>query len=431
MTDYKVSQYTWLFESDSGSVLYNGYSGALARLEARNVDTIRDLMNGSRDLKSLPQKLLEQLRYGRFVVDKQFDERKVMAMKFGIQNFQLDWLAVTVVVTEECNFACPYCYQTSTQKQGVIDPHAIEGYFEYVEAAASNGIRRLMLTLYGGEPLIYPDTCHLLAGETKMIAEKNDITLRNTMVTNGYLLDENIEWMLDSEISSIQVTIDGPREIHNKRRPLRGGDKGTYDRIVENCREAAESGLSIVIRVNVEENVTRRLEDSRLRHENISVYYEPTRYDHCNNADKYYRNQDFMYNAIQNQRNHKFSADYLKMRIGGCLASAFNSFVLLPDGSVVKCWDEVGCDHERNLHISDDGFLTELYHNWIDWNPYLESSQCYICKLLPNCGGGCPYRALNATDSCCQISEDTLKRLVLQKLMSYDENDDCEQRQSG
>lgn len=288
-----------------------------------------------------------------------------------------------------------------------------------------------MLTLYGGEPLLYPEVCHLLAGETKLIAEKNDIALRNTMVTNGYLLDENIEWMLDSAISSIQVTIDGPKEVHNKRRPLEGGSEGTYDRIVENCRKAAESGLSIVIRVNVEEDITKRLADSRLNHENITVYYEPTRYDHCNNAEKYYRNQDFMYNAIQNQEAHRFSADYLKMRIGGCLASAFHSFVLLPDGSVAKCWDEVGCDHLRRLHISDDGFLTRLYHDWIDWNPYLESSECYTCKLLPNCGGGCPYRAMNTPDACCQISEGTLKKLVLQRLINFNEGDDSGQSQTG
>lgn len=126
MTDYKVSQYTWLFESGGGSVLYNGYSGALAKLEARNVEPIRKIMDGSKDLESLPQPLFEQLKYGRFVVEKQFDERKVMAMRFGTQNFQLDWLAVTVVVTEECNFACPYCYQTSMQKQGIIESRAIE-----------------------------------------------------------------------------------------------------------------------------------------------------------------------------------------------------------------------------------------------------------------------------------------------------------------
>ena len=37
----------------------------------------------------------------------------------------------------------------------------------------------------------------------------------------------------------IQVTLDGPEEIHNKRRPLKGG-QGTFDRIVAGIDAALE-----------------------------------------------------------------------------------------------------------------------------------------------------------------------------------------------
>jgi len=418
--DDVVSQYTWIIDTEKNdTLLYNGYTGALARLNQENIHSIRELIQGNISIESLSGELIDQLKYGGFIVDHQHDERRFMAMMFGIQNMQMSWLATTVVITEECNFACPYCYQTSKEKLSVIKPEVVEELLSFLRVALEGEVKRYTLTLYGGEPLLYPEICKRLTSEVRSICESNSIELRSMMITNGYLLDQNYQWMLNCGMNKVQITIDGQEQVHNKRRMLKGSTKNvkTYEKIVSNCRIAAEEGMKVLVRVNVENELTGELNEPRLDHENISVYYEPTRYDHCGDISKYYENQEYMYNMIDSIQNHPNTANFLRRRIGGCMATAVNSFVLLPDGTVVKCWDEVGCDRSGKVSISDKNFLTHLYHDWANWNPYQKTSRCYECKLLPNCGGGCPYRAINKPEASCQLNNKLFKEMIRKQSM--------------
>ena len=59
------------------------------------------------------------------------------------------------------------------------------------------------------------------------------------IITNGLLLTEEVvDRLLPLGLNYVKVTLDGDRDVHNKMRPLRGG-QGTFDRIVENVRRVA------------------------------------------------------------------------------------------------------------------------------------------------------------------------------------------------
>ncbi len=50
------------------------------------------------------------------------------------------------------------------------------------------------------------------------------LSVESSLITNGTLLTEGIfNELMRYNLQSIQVTIDGPPEIHNKRRPMKGG----------------------------------------------------------------------------------------------------------------------------------------------------------------------------------------------------------------
>ncbi len=415
----KYSQYTLIFEEENGCVIYNGYTGAVAVLDEENIDLIVATYEGKKEVGDIPLALLEQLEYGGFIVGHDYDERRRLASGYGLKNYQLNTIASTVVITEECNFACPYCYQIEPITKGCIEPHVVKSYLAWVNEQAEKGLNRSMLTLYGGEPLLYPEVCREIAHEFRRIAEKHGNNYITSMVTNGYLLDKNVAWIKECNIDNIQITIDGPKEVHNKRRLLKNRGKDTYETIVSNCLIAANNGIHIKIRVNVDELVTKQVTDERLRHENISLYYEPTRYDHCGDVLKYYENQKYMYEVLKQQERQQLSHEYINARLGGCLATAFNSFVLLPDGGVVKCWDEISEPGKvPSIRITDKDFLQGLYQPWANWNPYLDirGNDCYECKLLPNCGGGCPYRAINGAKDMCQLTEETLRSIVYSEM---------------
>ena len=88
-------------------------------------------------------------------------------------------------------------------------------------------IRHLSVAWYGGEPLLAFDTICTLTGQFRNLGLTYE---KAGLVNNGYLLDdEKINKLNDLMIASIQITLDGPREVHHTRRVLANGGP-TFDR---------------------------------------------------------------------------------------------------------------------------------------------------------------------------------------------------------
>ena len=68
------------------------------------------------------------------------------------------------------------------------------------------------------------------------------------IVTNGYNLAEYVPVLSRGGIREVQVTLDGPEEVHNSRRALKGG-QGTFGPIVSGIDAALEAGLPVNLRV--------------------------------------------------------------------------------------------------------------------------------------------------------------------------------------
>jgi uncharacterized protein len=59
------------------------------------------------------------------------------------------------------------------------------------------------------------------------------------IITNGLLLTPDVvDRMAPYGLNGVKITLDGDRDMHNKMRPLRGG-QGTFDKIVNNIRLVA------------------------------------------------------------------------------------------------------------------------------------------------------------------------------------------------
>lgn len=108
-----------------------------------------------------------------------------------------DYLRLSV--TPICNFRCNYCMPTGnicTSRDIMSD----EEIFKLVEAFRKLGIKHLKIT--GGEPLTRPNILKL----TRKIVD--DFGLDVTMTTNGSLIEKNLEELIDSKISSINISLD-------------------------------------------------------------------------------------------------------------------------------------------------------------------------------------------------------------------------------
>ena len=87
--------------------------------------------------------------------------------------------------------------------------------------------KQLAVTWFGREPLL--EFKRIVSLTKKMQALNLDY--QADMITNGYLLTEKVVAMLPSlSISSLQITIDGMKAVHDSRRCLKLGAP-TFDRI--------------------------------------------------------------------------------------------------------------------------------------------------------------------------------------------------------
>jgi uncharacterized protein len=130
--------------------------------------------------------------------------------------------------TEACNFRCVYCYETFQYKR--MEPWVVEGLKRLLERRMP-GLDLLELSWFGGEPLLAKDIIRDVLTHTRALAAEHGVTVTSSITTNAYLLTgELFRTLLALGLSSYQISFDGPREYHDRKRVLAGG-KGTFDRI--------------------------------------------------------------------------------------------------------------------------------------------------------------------------------------------------------
>lgn len=144
-----------------------------------------------------------------------------------------------LILTEQCNSECRYCYEKSFQE---FDNGLDKKFkFDFSAPCVSNvDVQKLkkfllqdkeaVLIFYGGEPLLQIDRIK------EIIDTLSDSPVKFRMQTNGKLLDKlPIEYL--KKIEKILVSIDGDRERTDKNR-----GKGTYDLVIKNIQSIKKQG---------------------------------------------------------------------------------------------------------------------------------------------------------------------------------------------
>jgi uncharacterized protein len=225
--------------------IVNTLSGQADILEPANGKALMEGTIPDRDAFIANGYLVEPVEEKK-LFDKKYREHLEHRENEEIQLFFVPWYS--------CNFDCTYCYQSSYEsKQSPITTSIIDAFFKYAKDTFSK--RKYYITLFGGEPLLAGAYARSMTEYFLKSAAQQNISV--AIVTNGYTLEEYVPLLSQSPIREVQVTLDGTREIHNTRRPLKGNKKGTFDSIVTGIDAALASGLKINFRVVVDkENVS-------------------------------------------------------------------------------------------------------------------------------------------------------------------------------
>ena len=137
--------------------------------------------------------------------------------------------AITLFLTHRCNLRCKMCGQwgeSGVTKKMDAGKVSEELPFEVLTVLIDNVSRtRPGITLFGGEPLLYP-RC------TDLISYIKSRRMHCLMITNGSLLEGHAEGLVGAGCDEINLSLDGPRQLHDEIRGL----PGLYDRIVKGVK---------------------------------------------------------------------------------------------------------------------------------------------------------------------------------------------------
>jgi uncharacterized protein len=212
---------------------------------SRDVVDLLDRVDGFEPASDSERETLEQLVENGFVVSDRATERDELKNFFREVREGTDTLKVTVLTTLQCNFACDYCiqgdhgdYNKNAAKMSMDMAERLGAWMESRVDAVKPA--RLVLTFFGGEPLLNMPVLYYLAERMHAACTSRGVQTIINIITNGLLLTrEMVERLNPLGLNGIKITLDGDREAHNKSRPLRGG-QGTFDKIVANMRAVAD-----------------------------------------------------------------------------------------------------------------------------------------------------------------------------------------------
>ncbi|MDE3153901.1 MAG: radical SAM protein [Acidobacteriota bacterium] len=190
------------------------------------------------------QSTLAELAEHGFLAEDRETERRRLNEYFHEVREGTEQLRVTVMTTLQCNFACDYCFQGD---HGDHNKHAEKMSLEtarqlgdWIEGRLDTlGSSRMSMTFFGGEPLLNMPVVYYLAERVWRATQARGVELFIGIITNGLLLTpEIVDRLVPYGLGSVKITLDGDRAMHDKMRPLRGG-QGTFDRIVNNLKRIA------------------------------------------------------------------------------------------------------------------------------------------------------------------------------------------------
>src|SRR5215469_12791610 len=103
----KESRYNIWIRRGQESYVYNGVSGGLLRMSARDEAAFRAFLIDESRADCSPS-VLENLVRGRMLLNEATDELTFLEQRYAQNRDNTDVLALTLVTSLGCNFDCPY-----------------------------------------------------------------------------------------------------------------------------------------------------------------------------------------------------------------------------------------------------------------------------------------------------------------------------------
>ncbi|MCP5014428.1 MAG: radical SAM protein [Ketobacter sp.] len=389
-----------------------------------NEIAITDLISQNSPAKvssqSLPPETLDYLDRRGYLFESRAEERRRSLMIYDEMlrfHRKIVRQPMVAIPSYNCDLKCPYCWQ---RLYHMDSPIMTEEMAKHLFGVLPNFIEvdspeRVDFVVFGGEPL--QDIPNLRKRVLQLLALARDAGYSTKIISNGVGLGPSIPYLKDA-MDLIQITIDGPAEVHNKRRP-HPKTRDSFTPMVEGVTRALEAGIRINVRVNTDlTNLDRLPElsdfakdqgwlDSKL----LRFHLAPVKNHNTRRAtpsesvllnkvlDKVKQDPRMTiydltgFPGIKYFQGFKESGLFSLHRFFNCEAQ-INFFAFDLEGDIYSCWDAAGLKHlavgrfHPNVTIDN-----EELGKWRG-RTSLDIAGCEGCASSPHCGGGCQFLTL-------------------------------------
>ena len=143
---------------------------------------------------------------------------------------------VLIKAVSRCNINCRYCYVYNmgdtnwADMPKLMSVQTVSAVARTLDDLSREQKRRFAVVLHGGEPLLLgPEKlAFLLAQLRDVLPHEYPFSLQ----TNGMLISEAVLDVCSEFRTSLGISIDGPKGIHDRHRVDHGG-QGTHDKVME------------------------------------------------------------------------------------------------------------------------------------------------------------------------------------------------------
>jgi uncharacterized protein len=148
---------------------------------------------------------------------------------------------LVVQPTPFCNIDCRYCYLPDRNSKAVVGRETLSNLFSQV--FASGWVDEcLSVVWHAGEPMVLPIAFYRDAFQMIDRLKPANLAVAHSFQTNGTLIDEAWCAFFADHHVNLGVSIDGPRQLHDRNRLTRSG-KGTFDRTIAGIRLLRRRGV--------------------------------------------------------------------------------------------------------------------------------------------------------------------------------------------
>lgn len=403
------------------ALISNLLTGALDIIESDKWD---DIIEGKNELVGI-EPLSELTERGYFYEDAKEEDRLFKELYSSYTKKSLSHpIRFVFCPTYICNLACTYCFEKglSGNPDKYMNMEKLSAATNTAEKiAAMSGKEIKSIELFGGEPLLKRTKPQI----KKLIdfSKKHDAMV--TVVTNGvdakYFADMFLP--IKENIDMFQITVDGPKEIHDSRRKY-PSDRGSFEDICSSIDILLDKGINVNVRINIDINNVFNLPQfyeyiylkKWLDYKNFSVkpslvtdhstleYEDPVVPEEIflekliQVYDKYPELEEqfgyYMFKPLRHILDILNGAPNVAPRFYNCESNSIELNIFCPDGYIYACPESIGhAEYAIGKFYPDLVFYEDRINNWKMRN-IINMEECSKCTYGPICGGGCAYSSI-------------------------------------